>query len=169
MYREVDPVEEDLRLKNSSELIYGNQDIDKVFPFDPKMRFKYLVYHETLGVTEDNQPFSKRSTRRFSFFSPTQWDEKIARKGKKTWFESQGKSFTILHDPLKQAKLEGVKIKGYNVDRSGLSLSEKLARAKNASDIVSQEDVDYSDATTFTTGDEAELKVDRRRKENKNV
>jgi hypothetical protein len=195
MNREVDLVEEELRLKNSSQLMYGNQDHDKVFPFDPRMRFKYLVYHEALGRTEDGQIFPKKTTRRFSFFDPTQWDEKIARQGKKTWFEAQGKTFTILHDPLKQAKLEGVRIKGYHADKTGLSLSEKLARAKNASDIVSQdtpqvvttfdsgivyttatepaytdphEYVDYSKATTFTVDDEVEPKLDRRRKENKN-
>ena len=86
--------------------MYGNKDSDEIFPFDVRMRYKYLVYHEALGQTEDGQVFSKKSTRRYSFFSPTQWDTNLAPKGKKSWFELQGKSYTILHDPIEQAKLE---------------------------------------------------------------
>ena len=135
MKREVNNEEEELRLRNSEELMYGNRDSDEIFPFDVRMRFKYLVYHEALGTTEDGQVFSKKSTRRYSFFSPTQWDTSLAPKGQKSWFELQGKSYTILHDPLEQARLEGHKIKGYHIDNTGQSLKDKLRKAKRASDV----------------------------------
>ena len=136
MKRTVSMKEEELRLQNSSELMYGNNDHDQVFPFDKRMRFKYLVYHEAIGYTEDGQPFPKLSTRRFTFISPTDWDNKYFPKGKKSFFEKQQKVYTILHDPLKQAELEGHKIKGYHADRTGLSLQEKLRGAKPASYIA---------------------------------
>lgn len=132
MKREVNMTEEELRLQNSSELMYGNQDYDQVFPFDVRMRFKYLVYHESIGFTDDGQQYSKRSTRRFTFISPSDWDNKYMPKGKKSFFEKQQKVYTILHDPIKQAELEGVKIKGYHIDKTGLSLKDKLKNAKPA-------------------------------------
>lgn len=132
MKREVSIKEEELRLQNSSELMYGNNDHDQLFPFDKRMRFKYLVYHEAIGFTEDGQQFSKKSTRRFTFISASDWDNKYSPKGQMSFFEKQQKVYTILHDPLKQAELEGVKIKGYHADRTGLSLAEKLRGAKPA-------------------------------------
>lgn len=135
MKREVNNDEEELRLKNSEELMYGNKDSGEIFPFDVRMRFKYLVYHEALGQTEDGQVFSKKSTRRYSFFSPTQWETNYVPKGKKSWFETHEKNYVILHDPLEQAKLEGVKIKGYHTDNTGLSLKDKLRKAKPANQV----------------------------------
>lgn len=132
MNREVNMTEEELRLQNSSELMYGNNDFNQIFPFDVRMRFKYLVYHESIGFTEDGQQYSKRSTRRFTFISPSDWDNKYMPKGRKSFFEKQQKVYTILHDPIKQAELEGVKIKGYHIDKTGLSLKEKLKNAKPA-------------------------------------
>lgn len=132
MKREVSMKEEELRLQNSSELMYGNNDHDRIFPFDVRMRFKYLVYHESIGFTEDGQPFSKKSTRRFTFIDPTTWDNKYLPKNGKSFFEKQQKTYTILHDPLKQAELENHKIKGYHADKTGLSLAEKLRGAKPA-------------------------------------
>lgn len=135
MNRELNLSEEELRLQNSSELMYGNEDYNQIFPFDVRMRFKYLVYHEAIGITEDGQEYSKVSTRRFSFINPSDWDNKYFPKGKKSFFEKQQKRFIILHDPIKQANFEGVKIKGYHIDKTGLSLKDKLKNAKPASHI----------------------------------
>ena len=135
MKREVNEAEEELRLQNSEDLMYGNKDSGEIFPFDVRMRFKYLVYHEALGTTEDGQVFSKKSTRRYSFFSPTQWDTNYVPKNKKSWFEIHEKNYVILHDPIQQAKLEGVKIKGYHIDNTGQSLKDKLRKAKPANQV----------------------------------
>lgn len=140
MKREVNEEEEELRLQNSPNLIYGNKDTDRVFPFDERMRFKYVVYHEALGVTEDGQVFSKVSTRQFTFISPKMWDNWYMPKTGRSFFENQGKSYTILHDPLEQAKLEGVKIKGYHIDKTGQSLKDKLRNAKSATQVVKKEE-----------------------------
>ena len=129
-------VDEEIRLQNAKKLMYGNKDKNKDFPFDVRMRFHYVVYHEALGRTEDGQVFSKVSTRRYSFFSPDNWDNKIVPRGKKSWFELQGKNFVILHDPIEQAKLEGTTIKGYYQAKTGLSLSEKLAQAVSSDSFV---------------------------------
>lgn len=146
MKREVSMTEEELRLQNSAQLMYGNQDHDQVFPFDVRLRFKYLVYHESIGFTEDGQPFSKLSTRRFTFITPSNWDNKYMPKNGMSFFEKQQKTFTILHDPLKQAELEGVKIKGYHADRTGLSFAEKLRGAKPAA-YVAREQVSVDENT----------------------
>lgn len=134
-----DQKEEEMRLKNSADLMYGNKDTDKVFPFDKAMRFHWVVFHEVLGVTEDGQTYSKVSTRRYSFFSPAQWDEVFMPKGQKSWFELNKKSVTILHNPLEQAKFEGVSIKGYHADKTGMSLHEKLQLAKAANEVAATE------------------------------
>lgn len=165
--------EEELRLQNSSELMYGNLDHNQIFPFDVRMRFKYLVYHESIGYTEDGQQFSKKSTRRFTFISPSDWDNKYMPKGRKSFFEKQQKVYTILHDPIKQAELEGVKIKGYHIDKTGLSLKDKLRNAKPAAYLAKKEDnittsssevFEYPQPQTFT-GDEVVKKAGRPRKE----
>jgi hypothetical protein len=57
-------------------------------------------------------------------------------RGQKSWFELQGKNFVILHDPIEQAKKEGVKIKGYYQTKTGLTLAEKLAQAVSAESFV---------------------------------
>lgn len=159
MKREVNEEEEELRLKNSVQLMYGNKDADQVFPFDERMRFKYVVYHEALGRTEDGQIYSKVSTRQFTFITPKMWDSHYTPANKMSFFEKQGKSYTILHDPLEQARLEGVKIKGYHIDKTGQSLKDKLRGAKRADQVglAKVEEVVYefanSDDTTFDTID----------------
>jgi len=130
------PVDEEIRLQNASKVMYGNKDKNKDFPFDVRMRFHYVIYHEALGRTEDGQVFSKVSTRRYSFFTPETWDTKMFPRGQKSWFELQGKNFVILHDPIEQAKKEGVKIKGYYQTKTGLTLAEKLAQAVSAESFV---------------------------------
>ena len=140
-------VDEEIRLQNSSKIMYGNKDRNKDFPFDVRMRFHYVVYHEALGSTEDGQIFSKVSTRRYSFFTPETWDAKIAPRGQKSWFELQGKNVTILHDPLEQASLEGVKIKGYYQAKTGLSLAEKLAQAVSSDSFVTEDNYDFDPPT----------------------
>jgi hypothetical protein len=133
------PVDEEIRLQNASKVMYGNKDKNKDFPFDVRMRFHYVIYHEALGRTEDGQVFSKVSTRRYSFFTPETWDTKMFPRGQKSWFELQGKNFVILHDPIEQAKKEGVKIKGYYQTKTGLTLAEKLAQAVSAESFVTED------------------------------
>jgi hypothetical protein len=133
------PVDEEIRLQNASKVMYGNKDKNKDFPFDVRMRFHYVIYHEALGRTEDGQVFSKVSTRRYSFFTPETWGTKMFPRGQKSWFELQGKNFVILHDPIEQAKKEGVKIKGYYQTKTGLTLAEKLAQAVSAESFVTED------------------------------
>ena len=128
--------DEEIRLQNATQVMYGNKDGDKDFPFDVNMRFKWVIYHEAVGQTEDGQLFSKKATRRYSFFSPEQWDSVFMIKGQKSWFERNGKSFTILHDPLEQAKKENKKIEGYYTSKTGKSLAEKLAKAVDSNSFV---------------------------------
>lgn len=158
--------EEELRLQNSSDLMYGNQDYDEAFPFDVKLRFKYLVYHVSMGYTEDGQPFPKLSTRRFTFITPTNWDTRYVPKDGMSFFEKQGKTYTILHDPIKQAELEGVKIKGYHMDKTGMSLQEKLRKAKPAIYVAKElQGVDENTVTYATDDFETPKKAGRPRKE----
>lgn len=128
--------DEEIRLQNASQVMYGNKDTNKDFPFDVNMRFKWVIYHEAVGQTEDGQLFSKASTRRYSFFSPEQWDSKFMIKGEKSWFERNGKSFTILHDPLEQAKKENKKIEGYYASKTGSTLAQKLANVVDSNSFV---------------------------------
>lgn len=141
MKREVNEAEEELRLQNSVQLMYGNKDTDQVFPFDERMRYKYVVYHETLGRTDDGQVYSKISTRQFTFITPKMWDTLYMPPNKKSFFEKQGKSYTILHDPILQASSEGIKIKGYHIDKTGQSLKDKLRGAKPASQFSAKKEV----------------------------
>ena len=127
--------EEELRLQNAQELMYGNQDSDNLLAFDTRARFKYLVYHEALASTEDGQVYSLKATRRFSFFSPVQWETLL----KERYFERHKKVYKILHDPIKQAKLEGTSIKGYYEHKTGASVREKLRNVKSATDFAKVE------------------------------
>lgn len=128
--------DEEIRLQNASKVMYGNKDTEKDFPFDVNMRFKWVVYHEAVGQTEDGQLFSKKATRRYSFFSPEQWDSVFMVQGQKSWFERNGKAFKILHDPLEQARKENKKIEGYYTSKTGNSLAQKLAQAVDSDSFV---------------------------------
>ena len=130
--------DEEIRLQNANQVMYGNKDTEKDFPFDTAMRFKWVVYHEAVGRTEDGQLFSKRATRRYSFFSPEQWDNVFMKKGEKSWFERNKKQFKILHDPIEQAKKENHTIKGYYTSKTGKSLAEKLANVVDADSFVNK-------------------------------
>jgi hypothetical protein len=147
--------DEEIRLQNASKVMYGNKDTDKDFPFDVRMRFKWVIYHEAIGRTEDGQTFSKKATRRYSFFSPEQWDSVFLKSGEKTWFERNGKVFKILHDPIEQAKKEGRTIEGYYSAKTGKSLAEKLASAVDADDFV--EVAQATDATELQVKDEPKV------------
>lgn len=128
--------DEEIRLQNAKQVMYGNRDKEKDFPFDVAMRFKWVVYHESVGSTEDGQLFSKKATRRYSFFSPEQWDSVFMKKGEKSWFERNKKQFKVLHDPIEQAKKENHTIKGYYASKTGKSLAEKLANVVDADSFV---------------------------------
>lgn len=133
--------DEEKRLVNAKQLMYGNLDKDKDFPFDVRMRDHYVVYHESIGRTEDGQIFSKKATRRYSFFTPQQWEEKYNNPNGKDWFTLNGKTATVLHDPIKQAMEEGREIKGYYSLKTGKSLQEKLAEAMTAEQVVDNKNI----------------------------
>jgi hypothetical protein len=144
-----DPREEDIRTMYAEEgLMYGNLDKSKKFPFDVRARFKYVVFSEKLGRTEDGQVFSKKTSQRFSFFTPEVWEELVNEprdSTRKNYFERKGLKFTILHDPFIQAKLEGKNLKTGNAKRTGLSLEERLAKVKSAEDFGQHIEVSKTD------------------------
>jgi len=148
------PVDEEIRLQNSKELMYGNMDTEKDFPFDVSARFKWVIYHESVGYTEDGQAFSKKATRRYSFFTPQQWEETYNKQGQKSWFELQNKQVTILHDPIKQAEIEGKDIFDNIQSRTGMSLAEKLRRAKTADQLGKKEEKPAPKRPAARTGKE---------------
>jgi hypothetical protein len=126
---------DEIRLQTAEELIYGNLDKDKVFPFDPRNRFEYLVYFEKLAKSEDGDTvFSKKTTRRFNFFTPEVWENLIKDTAgkRRNYFERKGLTYTILHDPKVQAKKEGVMLSSSDDKIVGTKLSERLAKAKVA-------------------------------------
>jgi hypothetical protein len=129
--------EEELRLQNAEELMYGNQDGENLLAFDVKARFKYLVYHESLAKTEDGQIYSLSATRRYSFFTPLQWDTLLKEK----YFARHKKVYKVLHDPLVQAKMEGVTLKGYYEHKTGASVKDKLKNVKSATDFAKNESI----------------------------
>lgn len=139
---------EEKRLENAEEVMYGNKDTKQLFPFDIRMRYKYVVYHESLQVTEDGQVLPKLTTRRFSFFSPAQWTLLMKKSASgKNWFEQQKKAYTILHDPIEQARMEGKTIQGYTEAKTGLSLADKLKNAKKANEVAGLKEEDIIDAS----------------------
>jgi hypothetical protein len=144
--------DEEIRLQNAEELMYGNQDNDNLLAFDAKARFKYLVYHESLDQTPDGQIYSLKATRRYSFFTPLQWDTLLRDK----YFERHKKIYKVLHDPLQQAKMEGVTLKGYYEHKTGASVKDKLKNVKKATDFVKANETIQAEETE---------KVRRNRKE----
>jgi hypothetical protein len=138
IYQSRSEVDEEIRLQNSAKLMYGNKDSEKLFPFDVRARFQYVIYHEVIGQTEDGQPFSKVSTRRYSFFHPSRWDELMS----SNWFGRNKRVFKILHDPISQAELENVTIEGYYSAKTGLSLAQKLASVVSAEEVANDTTVE---------------------------
>ena len=138
IYQPRKEADEEIRLANSAKLMYGNSDTEKLFPFDVRARFRYVIYHEVIGRTEDGQPFSKVSTRRYSFFHPNKWDEMM----RSNWFGRNKRVFKVLHDPIKQAELENVSIEGYYTAKTGLSLSQKLASVVSAEEVANDTTVE---------------------------
>lgn len=119
---------EELRLAFAEEVMYGNKDTNQLYPFDVRARFKWLIYHEEPMRVEDGQVISKLTSRRYSFFSPKQWDVLMNEK----WFERNNRVYTILHDPIEQAKIEKTELKGYYTPQATGSLQDKLRKAKSA-------------------------------------
>jgi hypothetical protein len=140
--------EEEIRLQNAEELMYGNQDGENLLPFDVRARFKYLVYHEALAKTEDGQVYSLKATRRYSFFTPLQWDTLM----KERYFERHKKVYKILHDPIAQAKMEGVRLKGYYEHKTGASVKDKLKNVKSALDFAKNEGVQTEETEKVKRG-----------------
>jgi hypothetical protein len=133
---------DEIRLQTAEDLIYGNLDKDKIFPFDPRNRFEYLVYYEKLAKSDDGDTvFSKKTTRRFQFFTPEVWEGLIRDSAgkRRNFFERKGLSYTILHDPKIQAKKEGVLLGGTDDKIVGTKLAERLSKAKSAEEYVAPE------------------------------
>lgn len=120
---------EEIRLQNSTDLMYGNKDKNQVFAFDVRSKYKWVIYHEALGTTEDGQVYSKVTSRFYSFYSPQTW-ETLFPKNEPSFFQRQKKDYTVLHDPFVQAEQDGITLKGVNGVNSRMTLKEKLALAK---------------------------------------
>lgn len=148
-----DPNAEEIRLQTATDLMYGNRDKAETFPFDVKNRFEYLIYSEKLRIAEDGvTPYVSASSRRYQFFSPQAFNELISPKdsNRRNYFERKGLKWTVLHDPYIQAEKEGVVLKGEPAKITGMTLAEKLAKAKRADEVV-QEEV-ASEPTTAKKG-----------------
>lgn len=148
---------EEARLAFAEEVMYGNKDANQLYPFDVRARFKWLIYHEEPTRTEDGQVISKLTSRRYSFFSPKQWDVLAEEK----WFERNKRVYTILHDPIEQARIEGVELKGYYTPQASGSLQDKLRKAKTAKDFVKVE-AKIEEVTTFEQETEEDVKLPKR-------
>jgi hypothetical protein len=132
-----DPQAEELRLQNATDLMYGNRDRNRIFPFETSARFQYLIYSEKLRVAEDGvTTYSSESSKRYQFFSPEAYDDLIVGQGRRNYFERKGLKYTILHDPFLQAEKEGIVLKNKNAKVTGMTLAEKLAKVKDANDFV---------------------------------
>jgi hypothetical protein len=131
------PQLEEIRLATATELMYGNKDKNSIFAFDVRNRFEYLIYSEKLRLAEDGVTvYSDASSKKYQFFAPHNFQTLIEGQGKrKNYFERKGLKWTVLHDPYLQAEKEGVTIKGALAKKTGLSLAEKLAKAKPASEV----------------------------------
>lgn len=134
-----DPNAEEIRLQTATDLMYGNRDKAETFPFDVKNRFEYLIYSEKIRIAEDGvTTYSSATSRRYQFYTPQAFNELIAPKtgGRRNYFERKGLKWTILHDPYIQAEKEGVTLKGEVAKKTGMTLAEKLAKAKKADEVV---------------------------------
>jgi hypothetical protein len=135
------PISEEIRLQTAQEVMYGNLDKEEKFPFDPKMRFHYVIYSEKLQRTEDGQVFSAKTSQRYTMVEPRVYQELFEGNtgNRRNYFERKGLKATILHDPYIQAELEGVKIFSKATEFTGKTLADKLAKAKKSTDFVKKE------------------------------
>jgi hypothetical protein len=135
------PISEEIRLQTAQEVMYGNLDKEEKFPFDPKMRFHYVIFSEKLQRTEDGQVYSAKTSQRYTMVEPRVYQELFEGNtgNRRNYFERKGLKATILHDPYIQAELEGVKIFSKATEFTGKTLAEKLAKAKKSTDFVKKE------------------------------
>jgi hypothetical protein len=142
------PISEEIRLQTAQEVMYGNLDKEEKFPFDPKMRFHYVIYSEKLQRTEDGQVFSAKTSQRYTMVEPRVYQELFEGNtgNRRNYFERKGLKATILHDPYIQAELEGVKIFSKATEFTGKTLADKLAKAKKSTDFVKKEETKLPDA-----------------------
>lgn len=155
-----DPIEEDIRTQFADSLMYGNKDADKEFAFDSRVRFQYVVKSEKLGKTEDGQIYSKKTTQRISFFTPEVWENLVNEprdSSRKNYFERKGLRYIILHDPYLQATIENTTLTQGAAKKTGMTLEERLAKAKQAQDFGEVIKVSKSD---YIQADEIEIVTD---------
>jgi len=155
-----DPREEDIRTQYADSLMYGNKDTNKEFAFDSRVRFSYVVKSEKLGKTEDGQVYSKKTSQRISFFTPEVWENLVTEprdSSRKNYFERKQLRYTILHDPYLQARIEGKELNSKAAKKTGLSLEERLAKAKSAQDFGEKVEIAKSD---LIEADEIEIVTD---------
>jgi hypothetical protein len=145
-----DPQAEELRLQNATDLMYGNRDRNRIFPFETSARFQYLIYSEKLRVAEDGvTTYSSESSKRYQFFTPEAYDDLIVGQGRRNYFERKGLKYTILHDPFLQAEKEGLILKNKNAKVTGMSLAEKLSKVKDADDFTKPKNIILDDPIEF--------------------
>lgn len=133
----LDEEAEQIRLQTAEEVMYGNQDTEKVFPIDTKVRLThYAIFVEAKAYyPELGEMVSLKTTRRFLQPAIEQW-ENTFREGK--YFERfNGLVVTILHDPIKQQEIEGVD-QSRTKKASTSALRKLVGSAKSADDFASK-------------------------------
>lgn len=159
-----DPREEDVRTQYADSLMYGNKDKNKEFAFDSRVRFEYVVKSEKMGTTEDGQLYSKKTSQRISFFTPEVWENLINEprdSSRKNYFERKKLRYTILHDPYLQATIEGKELNSGAAKKTGLTLQERLAKAKSAEDFGEKVEIAKSDLIEADEVDIVEEETDQ--------
>lgn len=128
---------EQLRLANAKEVMYGNQDTQKIFPIDVNVRTThYAIFVEKQKYSEEaGHMISLKTTRRFIQPDIEQW-ENTFRSG--DYFKRyKGLVVTILHDPIKQQEMEGAEPKR-SKKASTSELRKLVGAAKSASDFAAK-------------------------------
>lgn len=126
---------EQIRLAAAKEVMYGNQDTDKIFPIDVDVRLThYAIFLERQKYSDEaGHMISLKTTRQFIQPQIEHW-ENTFRSGK--YFERyKGLKVTILHDPLKQQELEGLDPQR-SKKASTAELRKLVGSAKSATDFA---------------------------------
>jgi len=125
----LDEQSEVTRLINAKELMYGNRDKDKTIPIDVETRLThYTLYTERQIMSDEaGHMISVKSTRRFSQPSISAKENVLTDR----YYKRYGLVVTILHDPLEQAKMEGVEVVESKL-KTTTKLRELVGKAKTA-------------------------------------
>jgi len=125
----LDEQSEVIRLTNAEELMYGNRDIEKKIPIDVRTRLThYTIYTERkMHSDEAGQMITIKTSRRFIQPSISSWENVLT----ESYFKRYKLQVTVLHDPLEQARIEGVVIETGKA-KTTTKLRELVGKAKTA-------------------------------------